>query len=196
MADRTPYEVLGVAKDATAEQIKKAYRRRSSEAHPDRQDGDARQMQEVNDAYALLSNDVRRRLYDETGETGKEGDLTDIAKGLLASELSKIVDGEPWGDPIMALRAAIDAIQATSITAYANHVDRIKTLKARSRSFVTSASAEDFLRPVFVRRIEEAESALKACEKLNDAAKRARELLESYRFEDYLRAQMIGWLRP
>ena len=202
MAERSPYEVLGVAPDASAEAIKKAYRRRSSEAHPDRQDGDARQMQEVNDAYALLSDPARRRLYDETGETGNAAELSDVAKGLLATELQRIVDGEAWSNPIAALCAGIERTRQEAAKGYTLHCDRLVTLKNRSRSFTCKRGSEDFLRPIFTRRIEECEASIKACEKLQAAAEIAGQLVGAYGFEDFLRAQALGaplkgqnWLR-
>jgi curved DNA-binding protein CbpA len=61
------YEVLGVAKDATPEQIKQAWRKASSAAHPDREGGSAERMQAVNRAYEVLSDRERRKQYDEGG---------------------------------------------------------------------------------------------------------------------------------
>jgi DnaJ-class molecular chaperone len=61
------YEVLGVAKDATPEQIKQAWRKATSVAHPDREGGSAERQQLVNRAYEALSDPERRRQYDENG---------------------------------------------------------------------------------------------------------------------------------
>lgn len=62
-----PYEELGVPKDADASTIKRAYRKRSSAAHPDR-GGDARAMTRINVAYDILSDPARRERYDLGGE--------------------------------------------------------------------------------------------------------------------------------
>jgi len=70
------YEILGVSKTATPEEIKKAYRKLSLKWHPDRQVGKSleekeqanKKMQEVNGAYECLSDPARRRHYDLTGE--------------------------------------------------------------------------------------------------------------------------------
>jgi Protein of unknown function (DUF3631)/DnaJ domain len=59
------YRVLGVTKDATAEDIRRAYRRLAKEHHPDR-GGDAGQFGQIRDAYAVLSDEARREAYDET----------------------------------------------------------------------------------------------------------------------------------
>lgn len=59
----THYETLGVARDATAAQIKAAFRKLASLHHPDR-GGDKEKSAEVNDAYACLSDNERRARYD------------------------------------------------------------------------------------------------------------------------------------
>ncbi len=67
---RDYYEVLGVKKDATAEEIKKAYRKLTKENHPDLHPGDKaceERFKEVNEAYEILSDDDKRHKYDQYG---------------------------------------------------------------------------------------------------------------------------------
>lgn len=67
------YAVLGVAKDATAEAIKKAYRKLALKYHPDKNPGDKKaeeKFKEITEAYAVLSDPEKRRQYDQFGETG------------------------------------------------------------------------------------------------------------------------------
>lgn len=71
MADkRDYYEVLGVKKDATAEEIKKAYRKITKENHPDLHPGDKaceERFKEANEAYEVLSDEEKRKKYDQFG---------------------------------------------------------------------------------------------------------------------------------
>lgn len=70
------YQVLGVTRDATAEQIKKAYRQQARKFHPDvSKEADAAQrMSEVNEAYAVLSDAERRAAYDALGQGRSQGE--------------------------------------------------------------------------------------------------------------------------
>lgn len=62
------YETLGIDKSATADEIRLAYRRMSSKHHPDREGGDAEKMKAVNEAYEVLSDPAKRKVYDEGGD--------------------------------------------------------------------------------------------------------------------------------
>lgn len=73
MADkRDYYEVLGVKKDASADEIKKAFRRAAIEHHPDR-GGDEAKFKELNEAYEVLKDPAKKQRYDQFGHAGVGG---------------------------------------------------------------------------------------------------------------------------
>ena len=73
---KSPYETLGVAKNATADEIKKAYRELAREFHPDKNPGDAaaeERFKEVQNAYDVLSDPDKRKQYDSFGSSNGRG---------------------------------------------------------------------------------------------------------------------------
>lgn len=87
------YGLLEVPRDATPEQIKKAYRRKSAECHPDRNGGDSGAMAAVNKAYEVLSDPVQRALYDAEGEKGVQeaGDIQQKAERRLKDFINHLI---------------------------------------------------------------------------------------------------------
>ena len=79
---RDYYEVLGVARDADEDTIKKAYRKLALENHPDRNPGNEEaelRFKEATEAYAVLSDREKRRRYDQFGHAGVEGAGADFS---------------------------------------------------------------------------------------------------------------------
>ncbi len=72
MSKRDYYEVLGVGKNASADEIKKAFRKAAIEHHPDR-GGDEAKFKEVNEAYEVLKDSSKRQRYDQFGHAGVGG---------------------------------------------------------------------------------------------------------------------------
>jgi DnaJ-class molecular chaperone len=73
------YQILGISRDATAEQIKKAYRRLAMQYHPDRNPGNEKwaneKFKKVNEAFSVLGDPEKRRQYDQFGTVGTAGDI-------------------------------------------------------------------------------------------------------------------------
>src|SRR5438477_13129771 len=63
------YDILGVGKSASADEIKKAYRKLAHQYHPDKDAGNEAKFKRVNEAYQVLSNAEKRAQYDQYGQT-------------------------------------------------------------------------------------------------------------------------------
>jgi molecular chaperone DnaJ len=76
MSKRDYYEVLGVSKSASPEEIKKAYRKKAIQYHPDKNQGDKEaeeKFKEAAEAYEVLSNSEKKQRYDQFGHAGMNG---------------------------------------------------------------------------------------------------------------------------
>lgn len=73
MANKDYYNILGVQRTASAEEIKKAYRKLAHEHHPDKKTGDESKFKEVNEAYQVLSDPQKRSNYDNFGFAYNDG---------------------------------------------------------------------------------------------------------------------------
>lgn len=73
MSKRDYYEVLGVSKSASEDEIKKAFRKAAVKYHPDKEGGDEEKFKEVNEAYEVLKDKQKRQRYDQFGHAGVGG---------------------------------------------------------------------------------------------------------------------------
>lgn len=73
MANKDYYEILGVQKGSSKEEIKKAFHKMAHKYHPDKNKGDDAKFKEVNEAYQVLSDDQKRAQYDQFGSAGPNG---------------------------------------------------------------------------------------------------------------------------
>jgi len=110
------YEILGVSKGASDEDIKRAYRRLAQKHHPDKPGGDEKKFKEINEAYQVLSDKQKRSQYDQYGQTfeqaqaqgqggfggaqgfGGFGDFSDMFRGASGEGINFEFGGEGFGD--------------------------------------------------------------------------------------------------
>ena len=63
------YNILGINKDASKDEIKKAFYKLAHKYHPDKKEGNESKFKEVNEAYQVLSDDSKRSKYDQFGSS-------------------------------------------------------------------------------------------------------------------------------
>lgn len=97
MEKRDYYEVLGVKKDASADEIKKAFRKAAVKYHPDKEGGDEVKFKEVGEAYEVLKDQQKRQRYDQFGHAGVGGNAGGGAGGGNPFEGFQGFGGQPGG---------------------------------------------------------------------------------------------------
>lgn len=101
MAKRDYYEVLGITKSATADEIKKAYRKAAIQFHPDKNPGDKDaedKFKEAAEAYDVLSNQDKKARYDQFGHDGMSGGFGGGAGGYSGGGFSMDDIFDRFGD--------------------------------------------------------------------------------------------------
>ena len=145
-----PYDALGVAPTASDAQIKSAYRKLAMKHHPDKNNGDDTAFKRVSIAYAVLSDPVRRREYDTSGEVDKkdileqEIDISEagFASTLAASMISSLGVTIRTAVPIKALEAVRSgSVPVTDVTMPCKVIESVK--KGEIRLFRCTLSEED-----------------------------------------------------
>lgn len=134
MADkRDCYEILGINKSATDDEIKKAFRRKAKEYHPDANPGDKaaeEQFKEVNEAYSILSDPDKKAAYDQYGYAGVDpsaggggfgggfsgnfdmGDIFDMFGGMFGGGGARRNPNAPMRGEDIGVRVTIDFLDA------------------------------------------------------------------------------------
>ncbi len=101
MSKRDYYEVLGVSKGSTKEEIKKAYRKQALKHHPDKNPGNKEaeeKFKEAAEAYEVLSNDEKRARYDQYGHAGMGNNMGGGFSGGMTMEDIFSSFGDIFGD--------------------------------------------------------------------------------------------------
>lgn len=128
------YATLGVAPDASVDDIKRAYRRAARHAHPDR-GGNHERMQALNEAKDVLTDPARRARYD-AGEDGQSSTEEEAARALILQLFAEAVDINK-DDPVEGVREALQtgrtgaAVKATMLR---RSINRLESQRNRVRA--------------------------------------------------------------
>jgi curved DNA-binding protein CbpA len=173
------YDTLGVARDASLQDVKRAYRKASSAAHPDKGGSDDL-MAKVNAAYDVLSDPERRKRYDATGEDKKIETLDCAARDLLLQGLARAIELD--GDPIAQTRRAIaSSVERTERDRAAAHA-KIARLEAR-RKTVAAREGPNLVHGLIDQQIAQLRAQLPQMDHFVKTLTRAREMLDLHEYQ-------------
>jgi curved DNA-binding protein CbpA len=181
--NRDPYEVLGIERDASAEDVKRAYRVKSKEHHPDRPQGDAAKMLEVRQAYDVLKDPILRAQFDEHGYTVHPLELRQTATALLAeSFLAFIQQADDYMDVCPAVKDALSKQLANQRQQLKNLNLQLELLTKRNNQvrLKKRITSNNLFASICEQQMLFAKAAIRKCETIINAIPLALELLDEY----------------
>ena len=190
-----PYVEIGVPRDATEKEIRKAYRERAREVHPDA-GGSVDKFSKLGNALMILTDPKRRKLYDEKGVLDVEPDnaraaalsIIDSFMGDMISNYLNGKGGDPRNTDLLAtfrMKMTAEIEQAKASTIQANRVlDFLKDLKSRFSSTDPGAPIERAIEMRIINLSGEIERLKETGENRQLAIK----IIETYRFKWEYRA--------
>lgn len=182
MLKQTLYEILGVEITATQDEIKKAYRQMSKDHHPDKM-GDSSKQAEINNAYEVLSDPMRRKRYDETGQ---EKDLERNAKiqQFFSTIFLRLIEQSEDPGKIDLINQGIECVDALLEDCSDNLKGVRKSLNKYSRAIEKLKTRGDKnLIMIIQRQIDGCTQSINAEEENIEFIKEMRELISDYDFE-------------
>lgn len=174
------YGTLGIPPDATAKEIKRAYRKRAQESHPDRDGGDEETFHAIAKAYNVLADPHARKRYDETGEDEQKGpSLQEMAASSLEGLFDTLITNEVFkGNFVEQVTAEVNSgitgAKAEHLRATRIHA-RIDKLSGRIRSI-----GDNVFQNAINKKLKAIEVALENLEQQQQVLDIMRSMLDGY----------------
>ena len=181
------YEILDIPKDADKETIKKAHRKKAKKHHPD-MGGNEKTFYAITLAYQVLSDDKRRKKYDQTGETAEQTtSIKGKAINILAEKFNTLLDEAKTEifqiDVVASLQRSVNEDMARfKETKKKVRSELIHLYKVRKRLVKKSAAGEDPLLLILNRKKQACVQVLVATNENFLIVKEILAMLEDYEF--------------
>ena len=147
MSKRDYYEILGVTRTATEQEIKSSYRKLALKYHPDRNPGDKEseeRFKEAAEAYAVLVDTDKRHMYDRFGHAGVDPNMGGFGRGAGAEGFGGFADafGDIFGDIFGAGRGGRAGVFRGADLRYSMEIVDLTDLAAQTEFKIFKAAAE------------------------------------------------------
>lgn len=173
----THYETLGIEPSATADEIKQAFRRRSSQCHPDK-GGQPEDQAAVNRAYEVLGDEARRAEYDATGSSAEPGSVQVEARDALLHLFRASIENSE-GDHVQEVRSMLAQHAAGIVNAQRTaETKRARLLKRRAR--VRAKSGENLVHMLVDEQVTALDKQLALIPRGLEVNRLALEMLANY----------------
>lgn len=193
-----PYEVLGVAKNATPKQIKRAYKKQAKKTHPDA-GGSKEEFLKVNQSFLVLIDEDKRHQYDETGTIEEDDPKVDEATEIIVNLVNQLLEKDEffYVDAVAIIKESINnGIKQINDEIKSTKRKLDKVIRAADR-FKFSGKGTDVIGLALKSRIRSLESSIRQHEGRIQSAKKAHSIISNYKFMSDVTNGMAGdeWFR-
>lgn len=178
MTSPNHYETLGGPPDADAATIKRAYRKRSSESHPDKESGSHEAQQAVNVAYAILSDPERRSRYD-AGEPEQASGPSAAEQVVIQNFIAALQESDDT-NLIGSARARITRLIQSLDSAVSDARRERNKLEKKAKRLVFKGQGESILHMVIEARCTEIGKLLDEANRDRPNLEQALKILDQY----------------
>ena len=186
------YQTLGIQPEASADEVKHAWRRLSSKHHPDRDGGCAETMKAINQAYECLSDEGRRAAYDDAGFMEPAGNveriateaLTEFFDAAIRADQADLVGAVQSG--ILAARRYIEANRGAAV----RKRDKLRKQRERIR---TRGGARNIAHAIIDPQIQRLDAEIAEADLNLLALEKAKTMLANYESAQDEEASDGGW---
>lgn len=175
------YETLGVSEDASAAEIKRAYRRKAERAHPDKKGGNQDEMIAINRAFDVLGDPKRKLLYDATGQDGQRP-IEEQMRGLLMQGFQQALAA---GSQMILrdVRRFVEEAKAKTIASQKEMRQGIKELEKR-RQKIKSKGKENLFHMIVDKEIQNLKQNIAVMDEGLKVVEAALKALDEYESEE------------
>lgn len=176
------YDILGINKDATAADIKAAFRKRAKEQHPDTHEGTEAAMQDINRAYAILKDPTKRKAYDKGGEDAANESRRDRAVSYAVQIAGQLIEKNP-PDIKQAINNLLESWKRSYTSGRRNKDRELRSIQA-FKTRIVNAPDYDIISMVTDEAAKKIEAELKEIDDDFEIRMDAIKILDQYTFAD------------
>jgi len=180
------YGLLGVPQTATQDEIKKAYRKKSMELHPDVIGGDKEKFQAVKDACEVLSDPETRALYDQGGwkPNAEKAQRNSMVLEIVLTVVNAAID-----QAVPQFQVFVDVLYQNNIRQLNQEIEKSRRVKLQAEKFLPRVKTDDpdsLVVTLVKNKIKQAQDNITPLELRASVIEEATAMLRSFSIEDLL----------
>ncbi len=185
------YKTLGINKNSSQEEIKRAFRKKAAEHHPDRNDNDGKSMAAVNKAYSCLGDPEKRKRYDETGEDKRKNSFEQDVIGAMLTLFNEALEDD--GDMLDRCKRSIQKALENGENKQAEIKAKIKKLRSRRKAIKTKRGQQNRIHDLIDQRILMLNEQIAQNKKMRKVVVAVKKELNKYESDEEIEQSTTGY---